>query len=144
MGRRLKAINLVLVSILVLMASVFPHHHHGERICLKNDIEQSCTTCSDKETAKEHARHSSSDAGNACKTNCITHLLQYDIVKGLSIDSGISLFTLVFILSDITYYFFSGTSSEYESQFIKQLLPQYFAAIRGLRAPPYILSGNLF
>jgi hypothetical protein len=64
---------LLMVSFVMLVAAVFPHHHHLARICWQEDKElfacedASCTCCDHAEGTCNH--HSDS---NPCEQDCVT------------------------------------------------------------------------
>lgn len=65
--RRYIAWVLMLVSIIMLTASVLPHHHHREILCLQHDMTLCGCQCS-----VQHQQHNSSDENHTCNAGCVT------------------------------------------------------------------------
>ena len=57
----------MLVSIIMLTASVLPHHHHREILCLQHDMTLCGCQCS-----VQHQQHNSSDENHTCNAGCVT------------------------------------------------------------------------
>ena len=65
--RRYIAWFLILVSIIMLTASVLPHHHHREILCLQHDI----TVCGCQCSGEQH-NHDVSHDKHTCNAGCVT------------------------------------------------------------------------
>ena len=59
---------LFVVGMVMLAASVLPHHHHQHILCLHNDVE--ACECSCEDTENHEATHHES-----CKEHCITNFV---------------------------------------------------------------------
>lgn len=59
----------VIISMVMLMASVLPHHHHQHILCLQPDVEACDCACEDDHTSKD-VHHDSCD--NHCITNFVS------------------------------------------------------------------------
>ena len=65
----------MIVSMVMLTASVLPHHHHQEILCLQHDVE-ACECSSHCEgNHHEHHQHEGhcSHGKHACGSDCVTH-----------------------------------------------------------------------
>lgn len=69
MERKLKSYFLLVVSILMLVASVFPHHHHDLYFCVAHDLE----TCPASVECPDHLHHTGDEDNHACTSSCVTH-----------------------------------------------------------------------
>ena len=137
MGRRLKALNLMIVSIIMLMASVFPHHHHGERLCVRNVVENVSDHCSDKGHTDRNTYPIEDHHSNSCNTTCITHMVlaKADVASDFTVD--FSLFTVVYSIYDELFNLAcTDQLNKQNFAYIESLFPQCIVSIRGLRAPP--------
>ena len=66
--RRYIAWVLMLVSIIMLTASVLPHHHHREILCLQHDM----TLCGCQCSVQHQQHNNSSDENHTCNAGCVT------------------------------------------------------------------------
>ena len=58
----------MLVSIIMLTASVLPHHHHREILCLQHDM----TLCGCQCSVQHQQHNNSSDENHTCNAGCVT------------------------------------------------------------------------
>lgn len=137
MGKRFKSYCLILVSMIMLTALVIPHHHHGERVCLKYDQEMSSPhteDCSDNLQGSAH--------DDFCKISCVTHIILNKVECNQDIHPDYSFFAIVYdALSSMALADDGQASAKQEIFYLERLYPQCLVAECGLRAPPsqYIL-----
>lgn len=135
MKKSLKTYILLSVSILMLVAGAFPHHHHNESLCLNEDIE----TCTPPSHSSDNAKHHPGDADNhMCDTTCITHFSFSTSHHHTDCTPCYSFFTLIYSLSGIIS---EGTdapgSSDEIAYYIESLHARHFSAVRNFRASPF-------
>ena len=123
---------LLWVSIVMLAASVLPHHHHQHILCLHNDVE--ACECSCEDTENHEATHHES-----CKEHCITNFVsvtpegsQTDVLPDDFIYN--QLYTLTDILS--VPLPISITIDDCFPKGIEKLYAACVQHVMGLRAPP--------
>lgn len=73
--RRFIAWMLMVVSIVMLTASVLPHHHHQEILCLQPDVETcECASGCDSHQHEHHQHEGHCSHGcDGCGSDCVTH-----------------------------------------------------------------------
>ena len=72
--RRYIAWVLMLVSIIMLTASVLPHHHHREILCLQHDM----TLCGCQCSVQHQQHNNSSDENHTCNAGCAQSRTVFD------------------------------------------------------------------
>ncbi len=136
---------LMIVSLIMLTASVFPHHHHQALLCLQHDLVESVHECNSS-TNCDHSHATSEDkacgedtAGTGCNDCCITvfHCSEPDD----SYDSMEPQYTLESILFTLTNIYFLPLQSEeskadYYTFYHETLHSKHFTKALGLRGPP--------
>ena len=135
MGKRFKSYCLIMVSMIMLTALVIPHHHHGDRMCLKPIQEMSPEKdCSDNHNPNGHAHD------DFCKISCATHIVLNKVDCNRNLLPGYSLITLVFdLVNDLLLPGEADSELAQESYYLEKLYPQCLATVCGLRAPPYTI-----
>lgn len=123
---------LLVVSIVMLTASVLPHHHHQHILCLHNDVEACECSC---ETAGNHetTHHES------CKEHCITNFVSVtpEVTQADICDDDFIFYPLYFLTDILSIPLPISISIEHNVPSSKEKL--YAACIKhvmGLRAPP--------
>ena len=134
--RQYMAYFLFAVSILVLMVSVFPHHHHGGKFCVSSH----CEMCMEEGCACSHHCTPESGCEHTCKSTCLTHL--YYLNPDLQ-DAGMilpSFFTLILpLLSDIVFAVPLDNSIDCETYYLERLHSLHLTSSVGRRAPPFMV-----
>lgn len=136
---------LMIVSLIMLTASVFPHHHHQALLCLQHDLVEtvhecsSNSSCNHNHTTSENKACDGETTGTECNDCCITVFRcsepddSYD-----SMDPQYTLESILFTLANI--YFLPLQSEEAKADhytfYHETLHSNYFAKALGLRAPP--------
>lgn len=136
MGKRIKTYLLLAVSILMLAANVFPHHHHNEVFCLSADME----TCVPPIHSSDDTGHHPGDADNhACDTTCITH---FSFSAPHHQANCMPDYTYCILLHslDIIPEKMEHLSSEEILYYIEKLHAKHFSAVRNFRAPPRMIG----
>ena len=69
MKREFKSYFLLAICMLMLVAQVFPHHHHSEIFCLSTDLvaHEATATCS------RYMHHSDDADRHSCTSVCVTN-----------------------------------------------------------------------
>lgn len=135
MKHSFKTYCLLIVSILMLVASVFPHHHHEERFCLNADLETCCPSQSagnEDPTAKGCENH-------ACHADCITHFSfspQHD--RHIDVTPDYSFYSFIYPLLNVLerFAFHNNEATEAYSIYIEKLHSRHCVTTGNLRAPP--------
>lgn len=122
---------LMTVCMIMLTASVLPHHHHENLLCLQHDVtEQSC-----KSDATQEPQN-----GSSCKDCCVTkfHCSRPD--TGDSMEPQYSLTSILFTLTDIYLLPLRSNEGSVDSPtyYFEHLHTQQVVKATGLRAPPAI------
>ena len=130
---------LLAISILVLMVTVFPHHHHGLHFCPITLCEE-CDTwgCSCEHEADADA-HEQGD--QSCKTTCVTQL-HYLTPADLNqyTDADYTFFTLIYpLLHQLEILFQTEDNPEPDIYYLEKLHARLFHSSVGLRAPPFMV-----
>jgi len=73
--RQIAIIPLIFVSMIMLLSSVMPHHHHGKLVCFTSMHEQSSCT---ENACQCHHEHESNSAEEECKVRL---LFQTSVIK---------------------------------------------------------------
>ena len=73
--RQIAIIPLIFVSMIMLLSSVMPHHHHGKLVCFTSMHEQSSCT---EDACQCHHEHESNSAEEECKVRL---LFQTSVIK---------------------------------------------------------------
>lgn len=131
--RKYMAYFLVAVSILVLMVAVFPHHHHGQMLCLT----EHCEMCMDEIGTCSHHCHHDRECEHSCTSTCLTqlHYLNPDFHHENPSDQ-VSFILLLPLLSELVLHLPVNDSPEIETYYLEKLHAQHLNASIGLRAPP--------
>ncbi len=121
---------LIMVCMIMLTASVLPHHHHHGLVCLQHDLtEQTC------ETLPQEDSHKSS----SCKACCVTKFNCFRSDADDSMEPHFSSESILFTLTDIYLLplrpkeSLVNTSTFY---YHERLHSRHISNAIGLRAPP--------
>lgn len=139
MERKLKSYFLLVVSILMLVASVFPHHHHDLYFCVAHDLE----TCPASVECPDHLHHTGDEDNHACTSSCVTHFaFSAPDSHGTDLSPAYSYSLLIypFLLTLERLSSFENDLPCPFSAYIERLHTRHFVASSGLRAPPCFLS----
>ncbi len=121
---------LLSVCIVMLVASVFPHHHHGDwTLCTKYDMPSCTLDCQD--VAHHHAR------GQECGNSCVTSFC-CDAPQHFNFIRPISLFVIDWFTVDeiCRLLFFEKQVEDYAFCYVEYFHSYDGQDINGLRAPP--------
>lgn len=137
--RRYIAYVLMMVCMVMLTASVFPHHHHSDMICLQHDIKtcncscnKACENCKDVCHAAGH--HSLPDQ---CENGCVTKFNCAVPQSGTDILPYFPLVTVLYSLADVLKFNLPDRSvDELDFLYIESLHSLTVLRAEGLRAPP--------
>ena len=143
--RRFIAWMLMVVSMVMLTASVLPHHHHQEILCLQYDAAE-CTCshgCSEphEHHAHHHEGHCSHDK-HACESHCITHFQTVTPDEtSVDVSPDYSFYSLVYMMSDILSIPLplSETKANLSYFYLEKLHSICLGHVMGLRAPPALV-----
>lgn len=135
MKHSFKTYCLLIVSILMLVASVFPHHHHEERFCLNADLE----TCCPSQAAGNEDHTTKGCENHACHADCITHFSfssQHD--RHIDVTPDYSFYSFIYPLLNVLerFTFHNNEAKEAYSIYIEKLHSRYCVTTGNLRAPP--------
>lgn len=136
--RRYIAWVLIWVSMIMLTASVLPHHHHQEILCLQHDV----TVC-DCQCSQHAPQNDASDQNHTCNAGCVT---KFKSVTPDPAQDGISpdysFCSLLYTMTDVLVL--SLRLSEHNTlpyiYYLEKLHPTCLPHGKGLRAPPYVLA----
>ena len=130
---------LLAVSILVLMVTVFPHHHHGLHFCPITLCEECHTWGCSCEHETETDTHEHGD--QSCKTTCVTqfhYLTPVDLNQYT--DADYTFFTLIYpLLHQLEILFQTEDNPEPDICYLEKLHARLFHSSVGLRAPPFMV-----
>lgn len=124
----------MLVSMVMLTASVFPHHHHRELLCLQHDV----TEC-DCECPTHPHQHSTSDDNRTCHTGCVTHFHSLTPERAQdNVSSHYSFCQLLYTMTDVLILSFQLIKHKHlpYNIYVEKLHSASLARVMGLRAPP--------
>ena len=122
--RRYIAWFLILVSIIMLTASVLPHHHHREILCLQHNHDVS------------HDKHT-------CNAGCVTKFKTITPEKVQnSVSPDYSFCSLLYTVPDILLLSLRLTERNTipDTYYLEKLHSTCLPHVKGLRAPPYVLA----
>ena len=132
---------LMVVSIVMLTASVLPHHHHQEILCLQHDVE--ACECASHCTERHHEHHSHaghcSHSHHACGSDCITHFQTVTPDKAsVDVSPDYSFCALLYTLADILSLPLplKDTKATLSCFYLEKLHSTGVLPVMGLRAPP--------
>ncbi|WP_455671570.1 DUF6769 family protein [Phocaeicola sp.] len=135
--RRYIAWALMLVSIIMLTASVLPHHHHQEILCLQHDVTACGCECSD------HHHNETPGEKHTCNAGCVTKFKSVTPDKSQdSVSPDYSFCSLMYTLTDILILPLRPSESKTKlyTYYLERLHSTCFPHVIGLRAPPYVLA----
>ena len=130
----------------MLTASVLPHHHHQEILCLQHNVEacecaSHCAEHQHEHHQHEHHQHEGhcSHESHSCESNCITHF-QILTPERASVDVSpdYSFCALLYTLADILSIPLplNDTRANLSYFYLEKLHSTCFLHVIGLRAPP--------
>lgn len=137
--RRYIAWILVWVSIIMLAASVLPHHHHRELLCLQHDVAAACgCQCAAHQHQGDDAHEPPTcHAGCVTKFNSVTPDRAQD-----NVSPHYSFCSLLYTLTDVLVL--SLRLSEHNTLphtfYVEKLHSTCLPHVKGLRAPPVVLA----
>ena len=136
--KNILAYFLLAVSILVLMVSVFPHHHHGLHFCpitfCENCGSWSCSC--EHETTKNLSHEHKGD--QSCETTCVTQFHYLIPDYNHSTDADYTFFTLIYpLLHQLEILYQAEDDPEPDTYYLEKLHARIFTTSIGLRAPPF-------
>lgn len=138
----------MIVSMIMLTASVFPHHHHRDLLCLQHDLTPAASDCTNTESCSHnHATDkngcSDDNKSSQCEPCCITkfHFSEpdhsYDLMEPYCLlDSTLFSHINIYLLplyreeSYINHY----------TYYHEKLHSRHLAEAVGLRAPPVFIA----
>ncbi|MEG1685992.1 MAG: DUF6769 family protein [Bacteroides sp.] len=125
--KRYISVVLMFVSFIMLTASVLPHHHHYELLCLQHDVDVT-QTC---DAGHQH------DEQNTCKDCCITKFHSVAPQHQVDLQSHYPLVIDLFRVTDVLNLLLSEEEGHnYQSFYIEFLHSTRVSSALGLRAPP--------
>ena len=136
-GKRIIAYFLVVVSMLVLMITVFPHHHHGLHFCPITLCEQ----CHTWGCSYEHETNEQETGGETCKSTCVTqfHYLTPTDSQHQT-DADYTFFTLIYpLFKELESLLQVEDDSKPDLYYLEKLHARLFHSSVGLRAPPFMV-----
>ena len=140
--RRFIAWMLMVVSIVMLTASVLPHHHHREILCLQHDVAAcECTShCTGHHHEHhQHAGHCSHGTHHACGSDCVTHFQTLTPEKAsVDVSPDYSFCALLYTLADLLSIPLplKDTRANLSYFYLEKLHSTCLWHVMGLRAPP--------
>ena len=142
--RRFIAWMLMVVSIVMLTASVLPHHHHQEILCLQHDVEacECASGCEGHHKHHHHEGHCSHDK-HTCGSVCVTHFQTVTPDdSSADISPNYSFCSLLYVVSDILSIPLplNETRANISYFYLEKLHSICLGHVMGLRAPPVVLA----
>ena len=134
----------MIVSMVMLTASVLPHHHHQEILCLQHDVE-ACECSHGCVEHHEHHQHEGhcSHGKHACGSDCVTHfqILTPDKIS-VDVSPDYSFCSLLYTVSDILSIPLplSEKKANLSYFYLEKLHSTCLWHVMGLRAPPVVLA----
>ncbi len=124
------------VSFVMLVASVFPHHHHADGICMLNDVPAFCSACSGDglSQACDCGCHHSRTTG--CADDCVTKFICSAPVPIQHLSPDFTLITLFCFAADLLMQERLFETSDAYSPYVESLHGIDWVTSGGLRAPP--------
>ena len=135
MKREFKSYFLLAICMLMLVAQVFPHHHHSEIFCLSTDLvaHEATATCS------RHMHHSDDADRHSCTSVCVTNFQCSTPDEHLSdITPDYSFYSILYPLVNVLGVLALPTDDADAdwALFVESLHAYQFIQTAGLRAPP--------
>lgn len=134
--RRFIAWMLMVVSIVMLTASVLPHHHHQEILCLQPDVE----TCECTHGCTDHSHENQcSHECDGCGSDCVTHfqILTPERLSG-DVSPDYTFCSLLYTVSNLLSIPLplTGSKASHPYFYLEKLHSIGVPPVAGLRAPP--------
>ena len=132
--RRYIAWVLMWVSIIMLTASVLPHHHHQEILCLQHDM----TVC-DCQCSTHHHHSDVPDENHTCNAGCVTKFKSVTPDRFQdSVSPDYSFCLLLYTVTDVLALSLRLTEHNTlpYNYYLEKLHSTCLPHIKGLRAPP--------
>lgn len=138
--RQLAIIPLLIASIVMLVSTALPHHHHGELICFSE------THCIQQETGKTCQHDHSS---KSCEKGCeVKSLFETDIIKEHhhecsccpDLTPDLQFLPLFIIAGEINLTLFSGETRILPPNYQECLHPITWSVTTAGRAPPVAIA----
>ena len=134
----------MIVSIVMLTASVLPHHHHQEILCLQHDVEAcECSKgCHEHHEHHQHEGHCSHEK-HACGMSCVTNFQTLTPDRGVvDMSPDYSFCSLLYVVSDILSIPLpiTETKANLSYFYLEKLHSTCLWHVMGLRAPPVVLA----
>ena len=133
--RRYIAWVLMLVSIIMLTASVLPHHHHREILCLQHDM----TLCGCQCSVQHQQHNNSSDENHTCNAGCVTKFKSVTPDRAQdSVSPDYSFCLLLYTVTDVLALSLRLTEHNTlpYNYYLEKLHSTCLPHVKGLRAPP--------
>lgn len=137
--RRYIAYVLTVVCMIMLTASVFPHHHHFNRICLQHTVKVCDCSCEQANSSCENEDHGACrhSLPNPCENGCITKFNCSVPQNGTDVLLYFPPVTLLYSFADILKSYLPDKSvREQDFPYIESLHSLTVLRTEGLRAPP--------
>lgn len=136
--RRYIAWTLVWVCIIMLTASVLPHHHHQEILCLQHEA----TLCGCPCVEHDHHKDKKGEK-HSCNAGCVTKFksITPDKLQD-NVSPDYSFCSLMYTLTDILLLPLRPSESKTKlyAYYLERLHPTCLPHVTGLRAPPCVLA----
>lgn len=116
------------VSMIMLAASVLPHHHHREILCLQHDV----TACD--ETCPAHHQDDGSHEDHGCNAGCVTKFKS--VTPDEAQDSVSPDYSFCLLLYACTGLLPAERGVPIYSGYLEKLHSTCLPYVKGLRAPP--------
>ena len=141
--RRFIAWMLMVVSMVMLTASVLPHHHHQELLCLQHDVE-SCECAHGCKEYHEHHQHEGhcSHGKHACGSDCVTHFqLLTPNETTVNVSPDYSFYALLYTVADLLSIPLplNDIRANLSYLYLEKLHSTCLWHVMGLRAPPSLV-----
>lgn len=133
MKHGVKTYILLIVSILMLAAGVFPHHHHGEELCMDTDLE---TYMPPAHCEDGYSHYPGDEDRHECGSTCITRFSVPSFHHRTDCTPEYSFCALLRFPSETTVYATKTLSAEEIVRCIGKLHDRHFSDVRNFRAPP--------
>lgn len=118
----------------MLVASVFPHHHHEERFCVNPDLE----TCCPFQQTDNGKHHPGDNDSHACGSGCVTHFsFSSQQNRDTDVTPDYTFYSLIYpVLNVLERFAVHDGPMIYSSIYIEKLHARHYVATGNLRAPP--------
>ena len=138
--RRYIAWLLLVVSMVMLTASVLPHHHHQDMLCMHSSV--NVCNCDCEAEGQMHKSTSCSHEHQSCGAECVTHFQTIGAEDAPSVLPDGLFGSLLYVVADILSIPLplSDVGVKYTSLYLEKLHATCQPHVMGLRAPPCIFA----